>query len=284
MNCLNCGNDIVSTSGMCYNCSYGREKIYVNDKVYDITECKICSCGNILYPGCSPCNCKSLKIDYSVTYIYDYNPENKIKIFEYFLNKIQVLCIKEFTKFVLLRLPDYFWTINASQSGKYHGNNETLINHVLSCLKLAECICDEQFKDVWTERQKSQLYSALILHDGWKCGLVGEEQYYAKEDIEKYGPGVVGKIKTTKEHPEIGFKQLLILVAQYNKYADENKIDKIGSKNFEPIAKSVRFHSGPFLKIKDVEFSLSWPFDSVISQTHNIDFIQTKMSMIGRNK
>jgi hypothetical protein len=151
-------------------------------------------------------------------------------------------------------------------------------------LEIAEVVCNEQFKDAWTQKQKDQLYAALILHDGWKCGLEDDLEVYTEEEVERKNlkTSIIGMPKSRREHPEIAYRQLLLLLAQYNKIAEENKIDKLGSKNFEAIAKAVRFHSGPFLKLKDIEFSLSYPFDTVVIQTHNIDFLQTKMSMLKR--
>lgn len=134
--------------------------------------------------------------------------EEKLKIFEYYLEKIQTSSIKEFTKFCLLRIPDYFYFLSASTSGKNHGEGETLIGHVLSCLAIAEQICDGQFKHHWTQRQKDQLYSALILHDTFRCGEPGNELRITQEDIDRKNlpQEKLGELKTSREHPEIGYR------------------------------------------------------------------------------
>lgn len=207
--------------------------------------------------------------------------EEKLKIFEYFLDKIEAISIKEFTKFCLLNVPEYFWTLPASTTGINHGKGESLLNHVLSCLHIAEQVCDGQFKIHWTQRQKDQLYSALMLHDAWRCGEPGNECRITQEMINEKGldQSMLGGLKTTRDHPIIGWKQLLLLSTKYNKYAEENRLERIGEKNLSSIVRSVKYHYGPFLEIKEAPFSLSWPFDTVVVQTHCIDFHQTMNSM-----
>jgi hypothetical protein len=179
--------------------------------------------------------------------------EEKLEIFDKYLNKIENEIIKQFTEFCILEFPEYFWTLPASTSGKYHGKNETLINHVLSCCEIGLQICEGQFKDHWTQKQKDQLISALILHDGWRCGEPGNE-------LKKNG-----KLATAPDHAEIGYKQLLKLVIKFNQ--GENKI---GSQYYKMILRAIRYHYGIFLKL-DPPFSLSWPYDSIVVQVHNID-------------
>jgi len=202
---------------------------------------------------------------------------NKLKIFEKHLKMIKSDVIRNFTEHCILRFPDYFWTLPASTSGKRHGGgDETLIDHIQACLFLAENTL-EQFKDHWTQRQKDQLISALILHDGWRCDDAdGKTHTYTEEVVIQRGYAMdkIDKHMTTKDHPEAGFKNLLKLQLEYNNIARENKKKELGAKDFAIIAKSVRCHYGPFTNTEGVKFSLSWPFDSVVVQVHNIDFQQ----------
>lgn len=204
--------------------------------------------------------------------------EEKLKIFEYFLNKIETKSIREFTKFCILNLPEYFWSLPASTTGINHGKGETLLDHVFACLYVAEQVCDSQFKDHWTQRQKDQLYSALILHDGWRCGEPGNECRITQEMINEKGldQSLLGALKTTRDHPDIGYRQLILLSCKYN----GSTTDKISLDNLNPIVRAVRFHYGPFTKYDDnVSYSLSWPYDTVVVQCHNIDFHQTMNNM-----
>ena len=206
--------------------------------------------------------------------------EEKLKVFEYYLNKIEVPIIKEFTEFCLLNVPSYFWTLKSSTTGLNHAPGQTLIDHVKNCLVLAEQICDCQFKDHWTARQKAQLYSALILHDTFRCGEPGEECRISQEYINKKGldQSLLGNLSTSREHPIIGQHQIILLSVKFNQLAKENKTDMIGEKNLSVIANSILYHYGSFLEVKSRPYSLSWPFDSVVVQTHNIDFLESRMS------
>lgn len=208
--------------------------------------------------------------------------EEKLKIFEYFLDKIETKPIKQFTEYCLLNLPEYFFTLPASTTGFNHGSGETLLDHIIGCLNIAEQVCDAQFKTHWTDKQKSQLYSALILHDAWRCGSPGNELRITQEMIDEKGldQSLLGTLKTTKDHPEIGHRQVILLSISYNKIADEKGWERIGQDNLSAISRSIRFHYGPFGKYpEDVNYSLSWPYDTVVVQTHCIDFHQTMNSM-----
>lgn len=200
----------------------------------------------------------------------------KLEIFKYFLNKIKTDVIREFTKFCIINLPEYFWTLPASTTRKNHGDSETLLDHVLACLYIAEKVCDAQFKDHWTQKQKDQLYSSLILHDGWRCGEPGNEGRITQKMINEnnYDQDLLGELKTDRNHAEIGYRQLILLAIKFNKLAEKNKTNKIGEKNLEMILKAVRYHYGPFMPVEKRPFSLSWPYDSVVTQCHNIDFQQ----------
>ena len=52
--------------------------------------------------------------------------EEKLDVFREYLDLVQTPQINEFTQFILLRLPEYFWTLPASTTGKNHGADETL--------------------------------------------------------------------------------------------------------------------------------------------------------------
>ena len=197
----------------------------------------------------------------------------KIKIFEKHLKRIKSKSIREFTEFALTKLPEYFWTLPASTTRLNHGAGESLIDHIMACLYIARQVCDAQFKNHWTQRQKDQLVSALILHDGWRCGIEGDEYRITQEMIDEKGidQDLLGGLKTTREHPEIGYRQLLLFVQEFN---NRENTKGISSKDVSMILKAVRYHYGPWMEVKHKPFSLSWPYDSVVMQTHNIDFHQ----------
>jgi hypothetical protein len=207
--------------------------------------------------------------------------EEKLGVFAQYLELIQTPQIREFTEYVLVKLPEYFWTLPASTTGRNHGKEETLIGHVLACLYIAKQVNEAQFKDHWTQRQKDQLYSSLMLHDGWRCGEPGNECRITQEMIDEkgYDQDLLGNLKTAREHAEVGYRQLLQIVAEYNREAANEGRNQIGANNYSMILKAVRFHYGPFTQGSDKPFSLSWPYDSVVMQCHNIDFHQCHNKM-----
>ena len=209
----------------------------------------------------------------------------KWKIFEKHINMIENPSIKEFTKFALSHSPNYFWTMPATTSGRRHGDKESLIDHVQECLQLAECVID-QFKNHWTQRQNDQLLSALILHDVWRCNNEGEELRYTEEYVKEneLPAELIGNLRTHPEHPEIGYRNIQSLAIEYNEYATENKLNKMGGKNLKAIADGVRYHYGPWTRtILPKRFSLSWPADYIVYQVHNIDYMQCQLSRIRKN-
>lgn len=203
--------------------------------------------------------------------------EEKLGVFGKHLDMMRSKVIGDFTRFCILRFPEYFWTLPASTSGRNHGSGETLIDHIQGCLWLSERVI-EQFDKVWTQRQKDQLLSAIILHDGWRCeDALGREIVFTQEYLdEKWYPSeLLGKPRTSREHPEAGFMELLKLSVEFNSLAVTNKTQPINGKDLSAILNAVRMHYGPWLEIREKPFSLDWPFSSLAVQVHNIDHMQT---------
>lgn len=99
---------------------------------------------------------------------------NRLKIFEIELTYIRNPKIKEFTEKALNNLPEYFFSIPASSSGKYHPKYALgeggLVKHTQAAVRIAvELFRVDIFK--YTEEEKDIIVSSLILHDGCKSGL-----------------------------------------------------------------------------------------------------------------
>lgn len=81
----------------------------------------------------------------------------------------------------LNELPDEFYTVPASSTGKYHPNyalgNGGLVRHTKACVGIAmEMIkCEAVVKD--GEAKRDILIGALLLHDGMKCGIDGKSKH-----------------------------------------------------------------------------------------------------------
>lgn len=99
----------------------------------------------------------------------------KSEIFDAELALIKNENIKYFAREAIEKLPDYFFTIPASSTGKYHPSYTTgdggLARHVRACVRIAF----ELFRLDWwkfTDDEKDLILTALLLHDGWKNGIV----------------------------------------------------------------------------------------------------------------
>ena len=82
--------------------------------------------------------------------------------------------VRDFVSFVLDDLPDYFRHIGASTSGKYHPaytiGEGGLIRHTKAAVAIAQDLFKADFYN-FTDSDKDVVTSALILHDGLKCGM-----------------------------------------------------------------------------------------------------------------
>jgi len=99
----------------------------------------------------------------------------KKDVFNVELNRIENDNVRISTENILEMLPEYFYEIPASSSGKYHPifslGEGGLVRHV----KVAMRILEEMFKDeafgIYDEYMKDLIRMALILHDGFKSGI-----------------------------------------------------------------------------------------------------------------
>ena len=107
---------------------------------------------------------------------------NKIKYFDKEISYIKDEDKREDIKTLINLLPDYFFLIPASSSGKYHpkfaSTNSGLVKHT----KVAVRIAYDLFETVnnFSDNDKDLIIMALIMHDGLKKGLVEEE--YTRHD------------------------------------------------------------------------------------------------------
>ena len=102
---------------------------------------------------------------------------NKIKYFEKEIGYLKKESNKEDLKKLINLLPDYFFEIPASSTGKYHPKFSTTKHGLLKHTKVAVRIAYELFniEDRFNDEDKDLIIMALVLHDGCKLGLPKEE-------------------------------------------------------------------------------------------------------------
>ena len=102
---------------------------------------------------------------------------NKIKYFEKEIEYIKDNDKKEDIKYLINLLPDYFFTIPASSTGKYHPKFASTKSGLVKHTKVAVRIAYDLFETVnFSDNDKDLIIMALIMHDGLKKGIT-EEAY-----------------------------------------------------------------------------------------------------------
>jgi len=102
--------------------------------------------------------------------------EDKLKAFSKELALIKTPKQNRFAGWCIGELPDYFFTIPASSTGKYHPKYATgdggLLRHTQAAVRIAYTLLGtETFGKKYTQEQKDMILVALIIHDGAKKGL-----------------------------------------------------------------------------------------------------------------
>lgn len=124
------------------------------------------------------------KINNSMKHKKLYKKVGRTGLFREELDLIKDEGIRQFTEQAIeCLLPAYFFTTPASQSGKYHPLESLgeggLVRHTKACVKIAvEFMGNDSFCKMYTEHDRftdlehDMVISALLLHDGFKCGDV----------------------------------------------------------------------------------------------------------------
>lgn len=100
---------------------------------------------------------------------------NKIEVFEKEYTYIKNERYRENAKKLVGLLPDYFFEVAASSTGKYHPafslGEGGLVRHTKAAVRFAyELLVNESIGNVFTSEEKDLMIVALLLHDGLKHG------------------------------------------------------------------------------------------------------------------
>lgn len=107
---------------------------------------------------------------------------NKIKFFQTEISYIKNKNRKKDIEYLINLLPEYFFKIPASSTGKYHPKFASTTSGLVKHTKAAVRIAYDLFETVnnFTDDDKDLIIMALILHDGLKKGI--EEEEYTRFD------------------------------------------------------------------------------------------------------
>ena len=153
-------------------------------------------------------------------------------------------------------LPDYFFKVEASSTGKYHPEyalgNGGLIRHTKAAVRIAyELLSDPCIGDKYTSKEKDLMIMGLILHDGLKKGL-NEEKY------------------TRFDHP--------ILISEYIMDMEE-KLD-LEMEEIEFVCDVVKTHMGPWTKDYNGVEVLERPKTKYQNFVHMCDYLASRKCLL----
>ena len=107
---------------------------------------------------------------------------NKLKYFTTEIGYIKSESKKRDLEYLINLLPDYFFMIPASSTGKYHPKFASTNNGLVKHTKVAVRIAYDLFETVnnFSDEDKDLIIMALVMHDGLKKGI--EEEKYTRFD------------------------------------------------------------------------------------------------------
>ena len=155
-------------------------------------------------------------------------------------------------KYLVSMLPDYFFEVPASSTGKYHPKYALgeggLVRHTKSAVRMAyELLSNPIIGGKYTLHEKDLMIIALILHDGLKSGK--EKSQYTKV-----------------EHP--------LLVAEFIKDNMDNL--EMDDEDIEFICEVISSHMGAWNKDFDVNEVLPVPRTKYQSFVHMCDYLASR--------
>lgn len=183
------------------------------------------------------------------------------------LNYIKNERLRNFTGYVLDKLPDYFRHIGASSSGKYHPSYTLgaggLIRHTKAAIAIAQDLFTAEIYD-FTQNDRDIVTSALILHDGLKRGMYEDH--------------------TAFDHPLLMENFIYEMYEEYikiNHLENINNItDLIFGENIHTIASAVASHMGKWTTSKYSDTVLPRPKTDIQKCVHLCDYIASRKHLI----
>lgn len=173
------------------------------------------------------------------------------KIFSTEINNIKDENIKESCIILLNKLPEYFYKIPASSTGKYHPafslGDGGLVRHVKVALLIAEELFRDSALSNFDDHNKDLIRMSILLHDGFKKGI--EENTY-----------------TLIDHP--------IIMANYLK--ENANILPMDEKDVMIVARLISKHMGPWTQDKDGNEVLECPKEPDELFVHLCDYIASR--------
>ena len=181
---------------------------------------------------------------------------NKKEIFYDEINYIKDESLRKSLGELIELLPDYFFREPAASTGKYHPSYAQgeggLLRHTKAAVRIGyELLQDLSIGKKYTSREKDLMLMALLLHDGFKKGLV-EERY------------------TRFDHPLIASKVIL------------DNASKVGlsSEDAKFISDAIKTHMGDYTTDYNGNEVLDKPHTKYQDFVHMCDYLASRKCLL----
>lgn len=181
--------------------------------------------------------------------------ESKIQTFKDELSCIATEEIRNITEAIVGELPDYFFEVAASSTGKYHPDYALglggLVRHVKAAFKIGNDLLNlDCYKEWFKEKTRDYIRAAILLHDGLKHGLNGGRY-------------------TVHEHP--------IVMAKFIKdYVSEHFDECVGTDYCDNVCDFVATHMGQWTKSPRSSVTLPKPYNDAQIFVHACDYLASR--------
>ena len=149
------------------------------------------------------------------------------------------------------KLPDYFFEVPASSTGKYHPSfslgDGGLLRHTKAAVRIAIELFNDSALNNFNQNEKDLIIFALTLHDSLKSGLVKSEY-------------------TLFEHP--------ILMSDFIKKSKDEL--ELTDKEIEFVCNCIKTHMGPWTTNYKGEEVLEPPKDKYQRFVHMCDYLASR--------
>lgn len=181
-----------------------------------------------------------------------------IKLFLPIIDTFENEDLKMFAITCLNNTPDYFWSVPASSTGKYHpkyalGNGGLVRHSIAVCMFLNHFFEIDYYKNQYTSRERDLLRIAGMMHDTFKCGT--EDDY----SMSKY---------TKFEHPLVAAEEL------------RKRLDgEIDASELEYIASAIETHMGQWNRNTKYKMELPVPTTKEQALVHLADYLASRKNI-----
>lgn len=164
----------------------------------------------------------------------------KIEQFKKELNYIKEERIRDDAKYLINKLPDYFFEVPASSTGKYHPKYALgeggLLRHTKAAVRIAyELLNDPMIGNKYKKEEKDLMLLALMIHDGLKSGV--EHSKYTKVDHPLLVANMIKENKTNLHFTDEEIDFLCSVIASHmgpwNTDFDGNEVLPIPKTKYE---------------------------------------------------